>query len=65
MAKSIPIDVIRDMRNKIRDMKACVKTLRRQENEARIKAEIIDMQAGDLEDMVDKWEKIFPAEEAP
>ena len=60
MARSIPIDVIREMRNKISDMKAKSDCLKMDANEAKIKADLLHYEALRLEMMVDKWMELFP-----
>jgi len=60
MATHIPIDVLRDMEQRIKDIKSEARVCRLAERDKRTQAEVLENEAGRLEDMFDKWKVLFP-----
>jgi hypothetical protein len=63
MAKSIPVDVIREMKNHIDCLDHKVSELLKDAKIANIKAETLNAERNVLEKMVDTWTKMFPGTE--
>ena len=60
MATSIPIDVIRDTRNMIDEMKVRSDDLRILADKKTVQADVLYSEALRLESMYDSWLKSFP-----
>jgi di/tripeptidase len=57
---TIPIDVMRDMKNRISDLNAKVRKLQQQANETNVQAQTLHIVAIELENMYDGWRTTFP-----
>jgi hypothetical protein len=57
---TIPIDVMRDMKNRITDLNAKVRKLQQQADEINVQAQTLHVVAIELENMYDSWRAAFP-----
>ena len=58
--KAVPIDVMRDVANKVNDLKGQVMKLNREARDKQTEAEALQIVQYELDDMLKKWQSLFP-----
>ena len=58
--KAVPIDVMRDVKNKVNDLKGQVMKLNREARDKQTEAEALQIVQYELDDMLKKWQSLFP-----
>lgn len=58
--KEVPIDVMRDLANKISGLKGKVAKLNREARDKQTEAEALQIVQYELDDMLKKWQSQFP-----